>query len=310
MTQADARSETKRRRAWAAALLGGLTPGLGHVYIGQWRDAILTAAISLSVVVFGALTMGRWPYGYAAAFTIAAAIPLASAIAAFIAARGRPLVSRKKAPRFWMYWAFYAVVLFVFIGAAKALVAFGPYRVFHIPSGAMEPTIRVGDIVVVRRANDAGERSMSVGSVVVFSSEWEGGRKDYIKRIAGGGGDKIALRLGVLEINDTPVRRNLVGDYTVSISETEINTMRFEERFGNGNPHFILDAYPETGPLDNVGPYYIPEGHYFMLGDNRDLSSDSRITTQMGYVSDSAVLGEAVYIGWSKDAARIGARVN
>jgi len=208
-----------------------------------------------------------------------------------------------------MYWAYYAVVLFVYIGVAKAVVAFGPYRVFHIPSGAMEPTIEAGDIVVVRRADNAGKQSMAVGAVVVFSSDWDGGRKDYIKRIVGEGGDKIALRLGVLEINDTPVQQNMVGDYTVSINETELNAIRFEERFGNGDPHIILDAYPETGPLDNVGPYHIPERHYFMLGDNRDLSSDSRMTYQMGYVPDSAVLGEAVYIGWSKDTARIGVRL-
>lgn len=309
MTQAGVGSETKKRRAWLAALLSGFSPGLGHVYIGCWREAALAASISLCVLILGAVTMGLWPYGYAVAVAIAATIPLANAIAAFVAARGRSSVSRKSAPRFWMYWAYCAAALFVFVGAANALVAFGPYRVFHIPSGAMEPTIRVGDIVVVRRAGDARKRAMPVGAVVVFSSDWENRRKDYIKRIVGKGADRIVLRLGVLELNDAPVRQDMVGDYTVSMNENELTAIRFEERFGSENPHSILDAFPETGQLDNLGPYHVPEGHYFMLGDNRDLSSDSRITNQMGYVPVSAVLGAAVYVGWSKNAARIGARI-
>ena len=77
-------------------------------------------------------------------------------------------------------------------------------------------------------------------------------------------------------------------------------TPRYEETLPNGVKYTVLDSEP-NGPFDNVGPYKVPVGHYFMMGDNRDNSTDSRFLSEVGFVPFENLVGKAQVIFFSMD---------
>ena len=120
---------------------------------------------------------------------------------------------------------------------------------------------------------------------------------DYIKRVIGLPGDRIQVRDGVLYINGEEVPREQVGTYE---PEGRYNRGEpvpvYKETLPNGVTYDTLDLSPNS-PGDNTREFVVPEGHYFMMGDNRDNSSDSRFT--VGYVPLENFVGRATYIFFS-----------
>ena len=181
---------------------------------------------------------------------------------------------------------------------------------FHIPSGSMEPTLEVGDRIFVSKLSygynrfsvyfdpsfipedrvfaDAPER----GEVAVFTLPKKG-YEDFIKRVIGLPGDRIQMRAGRLYINDTLVERSLVREvkYT-SYRGNQRRVKEYDETLPGGVVHRIYES-TDSGLYDNVGPFVVPPGHYFMMGDNRDGSSDSRNLNDMGYVPEAYFVGQA-----------------
>ena len=204
--------------------------------------------------------------------------------------------------------AFIAVVFVVF----ATFVAFS----FHIPSGSMEPTLEVGDRIIVTKFDygysrysaffdptflpedhvweDAPER----GDVVVFTLPYRN-NTDFIKRVIGLPGDRIQMQAGQLIINDVIVPRSLVRevDYT-SYLGANYKVSEYDETLPNGVVHRIYER-SDTGPLDNTGIYIVPPDHYFMMGDNRDGSADSRVLQDMGYVHKKYLVGKARFTTFS-----------
>lgn len=181
---------------------------------------------------------------------------------------------------------------------------------FHIPSGSMEPTLEVGDRIFVsklsygynrysfffdpefipegRLFDDKPER----GDVAVFTLP-KRGNEDFIKRVIGLPGDRIQMRAGRLYINGDLVERTLVRELTyTSYSGAQRRVKEYDETLPNGVTHRIYEE-TDNGRYDNVGPFVIPPGHYFMMGDNRDGSSDSRNLNDIGYVSGAFLVGRA-----------------
>ena len=189
------------------------------------------------------------------------------------------------------------------------------YQPFNIPSGSMKETLLIGDYLFVSKLSYGYSRyslpyGLNLFAGRIFSAEPKRGdvavfklprdnSTDYIKRVIGLPGDEIEMKNGQLFINGNPVQKVRKGVFT-NIDEdgnkNEIPT--FEETLPNGVKYTVLDA-DKNGPFDNVGPYKVPLKHYFMMGDNRDNSTDSRALWGVGYVPFENFVGRAEIIFFS-----------
>lgn len=163
-------------------------------------------------------------------------------------------------------------------------------QAFKIPSGSMEPTLLVGDHILVNKfiygmhipfTNDVimPVRSTKRDDVIVFEYPKDESI-DFIKRVIGLPGDKLQI------IN----------------KQVYINGKALDEPYAyHGDPEIIPG---NESPRDNFGPIVVPQGEYFMMGDNRDFSNDSRF---WGYVGKDLILGQAeiIYFSWNPKTLKI-----
>jgi signal peptidase I len=194
------------------------------------------------------------------------------------------------------------------------------YQPFNIPSGSMKDTLLVGDYLFVSKLSYGYSRfSLTVpftnvpivpfngrifgaqpkrGDVVVFKLPRDND-KDYIKRIIGLPGDEIFIKGGVVHINGTPVPKVRTGSYA-GPEEHGGPIPRYRETLPNGVSYYVLDANP-NGDFDNTRTFVVPPGHYFVMGDNRDNSVDSRDQSPfgVGFVPHDNLVGRAEIIFFS-----------
>lgn len=198
---------------------------------------------------------------------------------------------------------------------------------FRIPSSSMMPTLLVGDFILVNKFSYGlrlpvlNTRVVPLGSpqrgdVVVFRYPGMGPEdplkgQDYIKRVVGLPGDRISFSNQTLYINDEAVAKRPVGAYVGTGKGREMTGATLMENQLPGRPHQILQASP-YGDARLHGSWTVPQGSYFVMGDNRDHSSDSRV---WGYVPEDALVGKAFLVwlnceGWfcsgAFDYTRIG----
>lgn len=188
---------------------------------------------------------------------------------------------------------------------------------FRIPSGSMIPTLLVGDYLFVSKFSygysrhsfplSAGmfsgrilDREPQRGDVAVFKLPLDN-HTDYIKRVIGLPGDRIQMKFGHLYINDKEVPRKLVGEYVYRRGNgMSVRGTQYIETLPNGREHRIIEIN-DTGDLDDTEVYTVPVGHYFMMGDNRDDSQDSRVLRAVGYVPYENLIGPAQFLFLSVD---------
>ena len=142
------------------------------------------------------------------------------------------------------------------------------------------------------------------GDVIVFKFPNDDST-DYIKRIIGLPGDRIQMIDGVLHINGKAVPKVRVDDYVEKFDGYENRVPQYRETLPNGVSYLTLDRDP-VGPNDNTGVYTVPGGNYFMMGDNRDNSSDSRIAPELngvGFVPAENLVGKAQVRFFSIDSS-------
>jgi signal peptidase I len=189
------------------------------------------------------------------------------------------------------------------------------FQPFNIPSASMEGTLLIGDYLFVEKfAYGYSRFSMPFGyffpsfgrilgtgptrgDVVVFKLPSDEST-DYIKRVIGLPGDSIQMIDDRLYINNKVVPRVRVADYIEQIDGYEHHVVQYRETLPNAKSYLTLDRYT-AGPFDNTPVFVVPPGHYFMMGDNRDNSDDSR--ADVGYVAAENVVGKAEFIFFSID---------
>jgi signal peptidase I len=172
-------------------------------------------------------------------------------------------------------------------------------QAFKIPSGSMEPTLLIGDHILVNKfiygikAPFTDHYILRIskpkrGDVVVF--KWpRNEEKDFIKRVVGIAGDKIEIKDDMLYLNDEKITPRYIEVY----QDKYINSLsKYLESFGEST-HYIIDEYSKH---EHFGPVIVPENSIFVMGDNRDNSHDSRY---WGFVSLPKLKGKAMIIYWS-----------
>ncbi|MGE5200812.1 MAG: signal peptidase I [Acidobacteriota bacterium] len=212
------------------------------------------------------------------------------------------------------------------------------YEPFNIPSGSMIPTLLIGDYLFVSKFSYGYSRysfpfwappfsgrilgrQPQRGDVIVF--KWPGDNStDYIKRLVGLPGDRIQVTGGTLYVNGVPAKRAWVGKFVDEESGSSAERQQFEEVLPNGVRHPILlneveDRPPPKdcpvntfarGPIsaENTCVYVVPQDMYFMMGDNRDNSADSRISVNergVGFVPAENLVGRAEFIFFSSNGS-------
>jgi len=204
-----------------------------------------------------------------------------------------------------------AVVQALLIALVIRVVLFQP---FNIPSGSMKPTLLVGDYLFVSQFSYGYSRyslpfspplfsgrilasPLQRGDVAVFRLPKDDS-SDFIKRVIGLPGDRIRMVDGLLHINGVPVKRERIGDFIDDETGRPERVRRWRETLPNGVSYETLDL-EDNGFLDNTQEYLVPPGHYFMMGDNRDNSTDSRVLSAVGYVPFENFIGRAQIIFFS-----------
>ena len=201
------------------------------------------------------------------------------------------------------------------------------FQPFNIPSGSMIPTLRIGDYLFVNKLSygygaysfnfslnafgtdlfkfgpvpiegrilgDEPER----GDVVVFKLPTDN-ETDYIKRVIGLPGDRIQVADGIVYINGEPIPRERIDDFAeYNEAGNGQQIQQYRETLPNGRSYIVHDMTPDSVG-DNTQEYLVPPGHFFMMGDNRDNSTDSRFLGQVGYVPYENLVGKATLIFFS-----------
>jgi len=263
-----------RPRRWLlAGFLSFVAPGLGQVYNGEWAKALVLLAVSIPFGIFIGILLFT-PY-----FHVALPLGLLLAFAGWVyAIVDAIVVSRRLGRAYELQW-FNRVVVYVGLvlvasfarETVTVLLRETFVQAFRIPAEAMLPTLEVGDFVFVDKRPIGKDPSR--GDVIAFDYP-EDPRRQYLKRVVAVGGDRVEIRDKVLLING----REQSESYVI---------------------HIDPSTHPgEFDPRDNFGPYTVPRNSYFVLGDNRDNSNDSRF---WGPVKRSLVNGTVLGIYWSWD---------
>ena len=218
-----------------------------------------------------------------------------------------------------------AVVLLEAIAIAIVIRIF-LFQPFNIPSGSMTPTLLVGDYLFVSKYSYGYSRYSFPWGIYLFngrilSSEPQRGdvivfkwprdnSTDYIKRLIGLPGDRIQVIDSVLHINGEPVKRERVGemvqDVRCNFQHRHLSVPLYRETLPNGRSYItqkITEACAGSPASDNTDVYTVPLGTYFMMGDNRDDSADSRfsVPSGVGYVPRENLVGRARIVFFSID---------
>jgi signal peptidase I len=195
-----------------------------------------------------------------------------------------------------------ALILPLFLMRVSALAGGPGIALYNIPAGSMFPNVRLGDYILAL-ANVYRDEVPPRGQVVIFKYPPDE-KTDYIKRVVGLPGDRIQLRGGRLFINDQLVQREADSDSIVE--DASGRPLRiYREALPEGATHTIAESGDDE-MSDNTAVFTVPAGHVFMFGDNRDHSADSRI---FGYVPLALLRDKPLFVYWSADLSRIGAKI-
>ena len=315
-----------------AVLYGALGVYLGGWFLGYWTGNFALLLFSLTIITFAYWLAERFRFKPAREAAAAALQSQDQARRAGLAKMGIDKVDgdveqakhKLLAQPWWLDWTagLFPVILIVFL--LRSFL----FEPFKIPSGSMVPTLLVGDLILVNKfhygvrlpvlnkkiiANNDPQR----GDVMVFRYPVDP-RVDYIKRVVGVPGDEVAYLNQKLSINGQPVPTKGLGEFYDEDSMRYVPM--FSELLGAVEHRILVDPRrpaffggdQKSFPMHENCRYQpegvvckVPPGHYFMMGDNRDNSQDSRF---WGFVPDENIVGRAFFV-WMNfgNLGRIGA---
>lgn len=308
----------RRIRPWIAALLTILGWGVGLYYArnpGAVRAAVLQVLVGvligvgvLALMLFGFTDLAKHFSPDRLSWLDAvnwALIAIVGALVWRVAARQQS-VPRAGPARLLGYLAIWLAPILVSLVLAFGLRALA-WQPFRQPSASMAPTLQAGQYFLVEKWRYGYSafsfapfesllpegrwmaRLPQAGDVVVFRPSHEPSR-DYVKRIVAGPGDRVQMRDGVLHLNGAPVTRVDQGDVTLAHEDYSEQVRRFQETLPNGATFATFERGPTE--LDNTREVTVPAGHYYVMGDNRDFSDDSR--RSIGFVPFENIIGPVV----------------
>jgi signal peptidase I len=319
---------------WLFGLILG--PVVLMLWLGRGRLAmiyLLAWLIVLSLVILVVATGFIAPPAFADFDTMALFLGLPFNIIGLV--HGLKIREMSLARPWFSRWYVAIVLPLALTSLIGFLVRMFLYQPFNIPSGAMYPTLKVGDYLFVSKlaygyskysfnfsVNPFGFELFKFGPIPAegrffFASEPQRGdiavfklprdnETDYIKRVIGLPGDRIQMRDGVLVINGVAVPKQRIADFVDEKGEGAGRPIpQYVETLPNGVSYNVLDE-DSNGAADNTNEYVVPPDHYFMMGDNRDNSLDSRFAQNapgggVGYVPYENILGPVVLVFWHVD---------
>jgi len=175
------------------------------------------------------------------------------------------------------------------------------FESYHAASVSMLPTLRPEEDFFVSKTAYSVTHTPQLGDIVIFAAN---GRAQ-VKRIVGLPGDKVQMKDGILLINEKPVKRKYIKeeDFADPLGRN-VTYKRYKETLPDGYEHDIYEI-SDDAPLDNTEPFTVPDNQYFMMGDNRDQSLDSRAGEEVGFVEQQQIIGKAAYIYWNTQEKQI-----
>lgn len=262
---------TNKRKWWLAGLFSLLEPGLGQIYNGQILKGVLFLILPYFLYPLG-LYLILNSFSAPKIYLFFALLPIYYIIVLFDsivqAYRSGNAYMLKKYNRVYVYAMIPLLLggidLFFYDDYLKNTLA----QTYKIPTSSMEPTLMQGDHILADQRTSA--RNPVSGDLIIFKFPPEEA-KDYIKRVVAVSGDTVEIRNKVLYVN---------------------GTVRWFEKYTTHTDDSL------RGPGDNYGPVVVPKDSFFVLGDNRDKSYDSRY---WGFVDKAKIKGKAVFIYWSWD---------
>jgi len=210
-----------------------------------------------------------------------------------------------------------ALKIIISAGAIALFIRTLFFQPFTIPSGSMIPTLLIGDFIFVSQYKYGYSKhslpfSLPIikkrifkkvpkrGDVVVFKTPNDN-KTDYVKTLIGLPGDKIHLKDGKLYVNNEMVNRDSVLNSSIKVHNNYLNELDYVETLPNGKKHFIRETKGDNGAGDNTIVYTVPDNNFFLMGDNRDNSIDSRVLNYVGFVPFENLVGKAEIIFFSLD---------
>jgi len=304
-------------KPWLAALLNLFINPLGLLYAGQGRLAILFFVLSAVNAVAGFVSSGNL---ILVSGLIQLILLIAGAVIAYRRAKANLAQPRPWYAR-WRGLAMISVATVLVVMLARLFL----YEPFKAPSSSMMPTIRPGDRILVQKigyghvstygmhlANLPHTAAIARGDLIVFDMPLDPA-ESYVKRVVGVPGDRVVYRDGHLFVNGSDTRTGQLGDFidpnmpqTYLRYRNQIGSAQFETLSLKGGTK--LKPYPEREDLpfidrcvytDEEVRCEVPAGHYYVMGDNRDNSRDSRY---FGFVRADQVIGKIVGVFRGPDA--------
>jgi len=265
----------KKRHPFLAAIATFGAFGLGQLYNGKPKKAAVAYLLWLGAAIFTIAAPLSSSLGWLLA---AVSLPILTGsmviIDAVRDARAQQEVTLHRYNRWYVYLGI-ILILGLLVNRIWADLTFSAVKAYKIPTQSMSPTLELGDhLIVDMKAYQTNEPQR--GDLIVFKYPMIKS-VPYVKRLIGLPGETIEIRNRMIYVNGNPLIERYV-QYT--------------------DPNSISEHY---------GPYNLAHGEYFVLGDNRDNSQDSRY---WGPVKKSLILGQARYLYWAKDRSRIGKKVS